>query len=186
MSYFCTFVIPTIGRDTLRRTLQSVIDQTDPDWNAIVVADGLTADWTPPWMHTRILHAHTLKRLGVNNHGGMARNHALSNYVGAWVAFVDDDDRVDPNYVRWLKEDSKDRDVVVFHMRLPDGGVLPAGDALGCGGVGISFAVRGEFQKQNNLWFVPSSIEDWTFLEHCMNFGARIKVSDKIAYYVRH
>ena len=39
---FCSTIIPTIGRDTLRRTVCSVLDQTLTDWELILVDDGTT------------------------------------------------------------------------------------------------------------------------------------------------
>lgn len=186
MPYFCTFITPTIGRDTLTRTIQSVINQTCADWNMHVVGDGLGSDWKPPWLHQRILFSNLSQKHGTSNHGGMCRNHALSTAVGQWFAFVDDDDRLDEHYLEWLREESINRDVVVFRMKYPDESVLPSGDALALGNVGISFAVRSEFQRASNVWFIPSETEDWGFLSSLLSSGARLKMSSRIAYYVRH
>lgn len=186
MSYLATFIVPTMGRDTLRRALDSIIAQTDPDWDAHIIGDGLGENWTPPWIHQRMLWSNTPSKLGAGNRGGMLRNHALSTAVGQWFAFLDDDDRMDIHYLEWLRVESKDKDLVVFHMKYPDGTVLPPGDHLSLGSVGISFAVRSEFQRQHNIWFVPSEIEDWIFIETALKMGARVKVSPHIAYYVRH
>ena len=38
-----TFIIPTIGRHTLSKTLDSLINQTNPNWKAIVIFDGITS-----------------------------------------------------------------------------------------------------------------------------------------------
>jgi glycosyltransferase involved in cell wall biosynthesis len=35
-----TFIVPSIGRDTLPRTIKSLENQTNQDWNAIIVFDG--------------------------------------------------------------------------------------------------------------------------------------------------
>jgi glycosyltransferase involved in cell wall biosynthesis len=35
-----TFIIPTIGRDTLHRTIESLEKQANNNWNAIVIFDG--------------------------------------------------------------------------------------------------------------------------------------------------
>lgn len=39
-----TFIIPTIGRDTLSKTIDSLINQTNPNWKAIIVFDGIPSN----------------------------------------------------------------------------------------------------------------------------------------------
>lgn len=186
MSVFCTFILPSVGRSTIDRTIKSIVDQTDSDWNAMVVGDGLGGNWSPGWQHCKIWSSVVYPKVGTGNFGGEMRNHAMRNAVGEWFAFVDDDDRVDINYVSWLKEESKNSDVVVFRMRFDDGRILPSEHGLSCGGVGISFAVKSQFQRDNNIWFIPGETEDWTMLEQFGNKKAQIHVSDRVAYYVRH
>ena len=36
-----TFIIPTIGRDTLSNTIKSLEEQTNQNWNAIIIFDGI-------------------------------------------------------------------------------------------------------------------------------------------------
>ena len=36
-----TFIIPSIGRPSLQRTINSLMDMKDPDWKAIIVFDGI-------------------------------------------------------------------------------------------------------------------------------------------------
>ena len=36
-----TFIIPTIGRDTLKRSIKSIEDQTSDQWKVIVIFDGV-------------------------------------------------------------------------------------------------------------------------------------------------
>lgn len=188
MGFFATFIIPTLGRETLRRALESVRDQTDQDWNAHVIGDGLAAAWTPPWLHPRILYANIEVRQGKENHGAEPRNQAMRHAVGQWLCFLDDDDRLDVDYLKWLRAESEDKDLVVFQMRYSDGSVLPplGTVSLAAGQVGISFAIRAEFQRERKLWFSPSAEEDWTFLKSAIDSGARGRLSEKVAYYVRH
>jgi glycosyltransferase involved in cell wall biosynthesis len=37
-----TFIIPTIGRPTLKRTINSLQQLTNKNWNAIVIFDGIS------------------------------------------------------------------------------------------------------------------------------------------------
>lgn len=188
MSFFATFIVPSIGRDTLCRTLKSVVDQTDPDWNALVIGDGLGGNWRCPWHHCKIWTSVVYPKVGFANAGGFMRNHGMRNSVAEWFCFVDDDDRLDAHYVEWLKEEGKEKDLVVFRMLYEDGHKLPPDGTVSLvgGQVGISFAVRAEFQRKHNIWFVPSTEEDWTFLKTAIDLGARGRLSDRVGYYVRH
>lgn len=188
MAPFATFIIPTSGRDTISRSLKSIVDQTDPDWSALVVGDGLGGNWRCPWHHANIWTSVIYPKVGFANAGGQMRNHGMRNGVGHWFCFLDDDDRLDVNYLKWLREESVEKDLVVFQMQYDDGYVLPPPKttSLVGGQVGISFAVRAEFQREKNLWFIPSMEEDWTFLNTAISLGARGRFCEKIAYYVRH
>lgn len=188
MGYFATFIVPTTGRDTLSRTLKSIVEQTDTDWNALVIGDGLGGNWRCPWHHHKIWTSVIYPKVGFANAGGQMRNHGMANAVGDWLCFVDDDDRLDINYLKWLREEANDKDLVVFHMQYDDGSVLPPFNtsSLVGGQVGISFALRAEFQREKKLWFVPSMEEDWTILNAAITGGARGRLCPKIGYYVRH
>lgn len=182
---FCSFVIPTIGRPTLDRALQSLVNQTDPDWNAIVVADSVYG-FCLPRIDNRILFVNLSDKSGQSNHGGYVRNHGISHTSGEWIGFLDDDDRLDHDYVMWLKQEQEGADIVVFRMRYSDGTTLPPGTDIIMGQVGISFAVRNSIVRAKTFGFGNSDIEDWAFLDVARNQGARIKVSSRTAYYVRH
>lgn len=180
---FVTFVIPTIGRETLSRALDSVKGQTLEDWDAIIVADGVEVQ-SPEHKHIRLERLE--QRQGTANHGALARNRGLDLATGEWVAFLDDDDRLDLKYAEWLKEESPDQDFVVFRMTYPEGPVLPPGDQLLPCQVGISFAIRRQFAKERNISFDPGPHEDWHFIKTVLGHSARTKVSEHLAYYVRH
>jgi len=36
-----TFIIPTIGRDTLQRSIDCLLEQTIQEWKAIIIFDGI-------------------------------------------------------------------------------------------------------------------------------------------------
>ena len=39
-----TFIIPTIGRNTLTRTVISLLQQTNKNWKAIIIFDGIKSN----------------------------------------------------------------------------------------------------------------------------------------------
>lgn len=183
---FVSFIIPTLGRESLNRTLQSLVDQTDPYWQALVIADSVP-NWCLPQIDNRIYGMNLTRKEGNANCAGLVRDHGITNACGEWLGFVDDDDSLEPDYVKWLREESVGQDVVVFGMRCgPAGQVLPPGKELVCGYVGISFAVRSQFRREKGIWFSNYGAEDYQFLDNARRLGARIKVSDRVAYRVRH
>ena len=87
-------VLPTYDRTTLLRdAVDSVANQTWREWELLVVNDGSTIrveDWLPPDSRIHVVHL---------VHGGniaRARNIGLSRAVGAYVGFLDSDDRWHP------------------------------------------------------------------------------------------
>ncbi len=95
-----SIVLPTHNRaHLLPRALRSVLAQTDPDFELVVVDDGSTDD-TPAVLagfaqDPRIRSS----RNDVARGAPAARNLAVRNARGKWVAFVDDDDELLPDYI---------------------------------------------------------------------------------------
>lgn len=186
-----TFIIPTKGRPTLKRTLKSLLNQTCPDWEAIVVAD-CVPDFLLPLRDPRVLSFNLPEKMGRGLHlAAEVRNFALDVAHSEWIGFVDDDDTLDSHYVQWLQEEGAGFDVVIFRMRYrvprtEDGAiVIPRGRMLQDAEVGISFAVREDFRRKHDLRFPAEECEDCRFLQRAQEKLARIKYSNYTAYYVR-
>lgn len=198
---FVTFVIPTKGRETLERTLDSLMDLDAGNWNAIVVGDGLNpANHIGPvydeWM--------TFFRGPALRSAGLTRNVALDmlrfreaadpSAIGKYIAFVDDDDWISQDYVRKLAEaDQHNPDVVVFRMDHPTLGIVPHphDDTIRHGNVGISYAVRYDpwmrefrFIKEKLQQEGPDGNEDIQLLLRFKQSGAKIHVSPHVTYHV--
>ena len=93
-------VIPTFNRcGTLGRALESVFGQSMQDLEILVVDDGST-DGTAGAVAS--FDADKLKyiRLSVNRGGSAARNVEISLAKGEFIAFLDDDDRWEPDKLR--------------------------------------------------------------------------------------
>jgi glycosyltransferase involved in cell wall biosynthesis len=88
--YTVSVIIPTYNRETvLRRSVISVLEQTHPPQEIIVVDDGST-DGTEQLISNEFPQVQYLKQ---ENRGiSAARNTGISHAVSKWIAFLDSDD----------------------------------------------------------------------------------------------
>lgn len=97
-----TVVTPTCGRvDMLRRSVASVLSQTHTNLELIVVDDAST-DGTAAWLATVDDDRLVVIRNGESLGEGGSRNVALDRASGDVIAFVDDDNWYDPDWLRSL------------------------------------------------------------------------------------
>ena len=83
-----SIVIPTFNRyHTLKRTLNSVFEQTYKNFEVILVDDGSTDDTRKIENEFDIIYIYQ-KNLGVSR----ARNEGIKSARGEWIAFLDSDD----------------------------------------------------------------------------------------------
>lgn len=196
-----TFVIPTIpGRkDVLERALGSLLAQSDPDWYAIVVGDGFQPFVPQAWMADDRLDFIEAPPSGS---AGLTRNAGLEKVETRWCSFLDDDDYLDPRYVKWLRNTqaapvTEGFGCVVFRMLHPELGVLPDKEQpeIKWGGVGISFSVRTALISEHNLKFIrevdphnpepgKAKNEDIHFLESLKRLNYRLYIHPEVAYFV--
>ena len=91
-------IVPTYNRaDMVLRAVHSILGQTEPDFEVLIVDDG-SSDGT-----AAVLGSVDDPRVQVleTDHAGVchARNLALATARGAWVAFLDDDNEWRPTYL---------------------------------------------------------------------------------------
>jgi hypothetical protein len=184
-----TFIIPTIGRPTLNRTLNSLLAlQGDFSWKALVAYDGISIPENI-LQDERIAHI-SVEKTGTTRQAGTVRNSVFNKVTTSWLAFVDDDDSLVSRWGTYFQEELKnkpDLDIIIFRMIYTDGLIYPVpGDRdFKLNEVGISFAIKKEFIDKNNIRFVNSPCEDYDLLNYCRSIGAKYTLSEKIAYLVR-
>lgn len=182
-----TFIIPTIGRNTLKYAIQSIENQTDDDWKIIIVFDGIkpTIDVTNP----KIKILETTKRGKDKNSAGNVRNYGMRHVDTEWIAFLDDDDIISNDYVETFKKELHKYsfiDVLIFRMyRKNQNDILPRlqTDNFYEGEVGISFVLKTEIFK-SGLQFIPSSTEDYDYLNRMRERKYIIMISPYVTYFV--
>jgi hypothetical protein len=181
-----TFIIPSVGRPTLGRTLQSLQAMSNPGWNAIVVFDGV--DPVPPVADPRIVYT-SISKQGYANCAGQVRNQGIRHVKTQWVAFVDDDDILLPNYLdKFYEELETGAEVIIFRMYSTfDDRVVPPLDHSDfyMAHVGISFCLKTSICQKENVWFNSCSFEDYDLLNRLRSLRKRIRISPSVTYAVR-
>jgi glycosyltransferase involved in cell wall biosynthesis len=200
-----TFVIPSLDRRSLLRTLRSLQAQSDRRWNAIVLFDGLQHEsCSSLFDDKRIEFCHlTDRRRGsvTKQHGtaGSVRNVALEKIeqsgsdAGEWVAFVDDDDYVAPHYVERLLQLAAEQctvDLFLFRALLEHGEsilIKPAKQMVETQSIAqneapISFAVRRSACRQHQLRFEQHNSEEFDFLNRAKDV-VRHRLVNEVLYF---
>lgn len=110
------FIIPTWERpEELKLILQSLMVQTNPNWTAHVIIDGLTNDYREVkdmyQNESRVRFSHVD---GPNNDWGhTARNYGLDHAQEEWIVMTGDDNYYIPTFVQnFLTEGEEGRDLV--------------------------------------------------------------------------
>ncbi|WP_179670518.1 glycosyltransferase family 2 protein [Salinimicrobium sediminis] len=101
-----SIIIPTFNSaHSLPVTIKSVLDQTDNNWELIIIDDGSTDETKEVIKHflddERIIY-HFQKNLGVTT----ARNMGVELSRGEYIIFLDSDDRFLPGLLNRLKEEN--------------------------------------------------------------------------------
>lgn len=182
-----TFVIPSLNRPTLKKSIESLINQTNPNWKAIIIYDGVDGD---EFEDDRIQTYKIQKLGGFSPHHGMAglvRNFGIEKVETEWIGFLDDDDTIDKNYVKILFEKYNKYDFVVWRMVYKNGLVLPPFhlNELKFAAVGISFCYKKTIFKE--LFFSQNRDgEDFDFLIELKNQSNKFVITPEVMYNVKH
>ena len=198
-----TFIVPTIGRETLSRSITSLLNQTDSSWKCIIVFDdvpiieciihngqpySLVDDkrFTLLWKDKmgKINDDESFGRIG--GQAGLVRNHGLEIANTKWIGFLDDDDSLNPNYVEMLKAKYAEYDVVIWRMIYDFGKILPYPDSdeLRWGTVGISFCYKNTFKDQRVT--ANDQGEDLIFLTSLLQKTNNYVITPEVMYNVGH
>ena len=108
---YITFIMSVLNtrESWIKRAVDSVIHQTNSNWELIIVDDGSnkeTADYLDEIgkMENRI-RVHHQEKQGLS----VARNYGMDNATGRWVTFIDADDWIEETYVEEILNQLKNR-----------------------------------------------------------------------------
>jgi len=192
-----TFIIPSIGRESLFYSAESLINQTITEWKAIIVLDGITINM----LNNNILNllederfeVHEIEKVGLNiNQAAKVRNYGMSvvDENCEWIAFLDDDDTIARDYIETFKNELfiyPECDVYIYRMINNDHRVIPKLNSMNfqvCD-VGISFIIKRNIYI-SGLEFEPDGTEDYIYLNKIRKNGYKIIISPYVKYYVRN
>ncbi len=101
---FFSVVIATYNRSHLiKRALDSLIKQTEADWEALIIDDGST-DNTYESVSSYLSAYQKIKYLKINHHGMIyAKNKGIHISSGKYITFLDSDDEYHPNHLEYRK-----------------------------------------------------------------------------------
>ena len=113
-SHLISVVIPIYNaEDTLRECVQSVLRQSYPDYELILVDDGSSdnsstiCDEYANLVNVTIIHQQNKGRTA-------ARHEGVKNAKGAWIAFVDSDDQLEPHALEKFSERIDEQTDIIF------------------------------------------------------------------------
>lgn len=181
---YITFIIPSIGRDTLSFSIESLLKQNNPKWKCIVIFDGIEKNIAIK--DERIQYFEIEKTKGVINQASDVRNYGIQKANTEWIAFLDDDDTITDDYVEIFYQEQKifDFDIYIFRM-LMDKRIIPAYDCfdIKAADVGISFVCHRKIF--DIISFENSHTEDFDFLNKASIKKCKIIISNTIKYFVK-
>ena len=181
-----TFLTPTLGRETLARSLKSIDEQPLKEHLSIVCFDGIspTISETP---RRRVMSCLPQKN------AGPVRNIMLPLVQTKWIGFLDDDDMLTPDAMEIIKNNSNsDLDLILFRLLVNKGrrswthpkshinGIGPAR----LGDLTMSFIIKKEFVDLHTLRFNRGIGEDFKFLKEADRLGAKSTMLETPIYFV--
>ena len=209
------FIIPSLGRQSLISTIQSLINlniNSNNEWKALIIFDGIKNNLDKDYIQTINKHQQFLfleiEKSGIeiqqnqqhqqqheNNCAGYVRNYGINYLISheiqsEYISFLDDDDTIHPNYLDYLnnEENNYDFEVIIFRMMYKNYNIVPhlLTKKIERKNVGISFALKYELLVKNKeLRFSNHSFEDFIFIFQLQNLKKKILISKYIAYFVK-
>jgi glycosyltransferase involved in cell wall biosynthesis len=181
-----TFIIPSINRDTIVKSVNSLLLQTNPNWECIIIYDGVDGtEFDDPRIKT-IKIDKTGMFGSVHGQSGLVRNYGLKQCTTEWIGFLDDDDTIHENYVSTLFEKYSDYDFIIWRMIEPTGRVIPrvGNNTISFGEVGISFCYKNKFKDL--LFDNNRDGEDYDMVQKLKSMSNNYIIASEVYYNIRH
>ena len=129
---FFSIVLPTYNRARLLdRAVASVLAQSEPDWELLVMDDGSTDGTWASLCGWRRLDDRLCCWRHANRGQAAARNHMLAQARAPWIVFLDSDDEFEPRHLarhRAAIEADPNVDLWISPMRVVGSPLVPSRD----------------------------------------------------------
>ena len=179
-----TFIIPTIGRESLLDSIESIKNQNNNNWRIIIVFDGIKNNFK---ILDNKIEIYEINKKGKSfNEASEVRKFGISKVKSKWIGFLDDDDTISNDFVDIFLKENKilNFDIYIFRMNM-DNRIIPSINekTFKICDVGISFVLNKNVF--NNINFENSPTEDFDFLKKAESNNYRIIISNHVTYFVK-
>lgn len=185
-------ITPSIGRDSLSNTIESIKNIKYDNWISIIIFDGIRKNIEIEDDRFIILE---VKKLGIKNYAGLVRNKAFdyilkNNIISNFICFVDDDDTLSPYYIHNLNKEleiNQDAELIIFRMIETKDGLYQVypqerETKIKIGKVGISFCIKYNLMKYK---FVNDQFEDFRYIKNIESNKHKIILSSYVNYFIK-
>ncbi len=186
-----TFILPIYKVEQyLPRAIQSLKNQTVPDWEAILVDDG-SPDGCGELIDKAAAEDPRFKAVHQKNQGiGLARNAGLDRATGDYIHFYDPDDEIVPEFVETVSQAAEKTDADVVFFGYYEKYVDEAGNETGrklitppLNGTFSDEPFKTHFDKLTTLYYAWSKAVRRSLIEeHHVRFNQKKLVEDGIFY----
>lgn len=188
------FILPTIGRESLKESIESIINLNgDHKWKVIVLFDGVKNN-IENIKNENIVYLEINKcgNIDKKNNAGLVRNKGFqyileNNLESKYIGFLDDDDSIHPDYLINLYNEEKffDFDCIIFRMMYHNYKIVPhpLTNKIERCNVGISFVIKRELITKYK--FVNHAFEDYIYIISLKKDKIQILLSKYVNYFVK-
>lgn len=182
-----TFIIPSIGRPSLKTAIESALNQNDYNTNVIVVFDNCNIN--EMINDDRVIYIRTHKNVWGSGARNVGIDYSIKNIKTEFISFLDDDDYVLPNFNKVLYN-YKNYELIIHSMKYEyhpkKRKIIPvsSGKEIQRGWMGIGMSVKTKVLKSINVRFIPQSAADFMFAKTLISKGVNHYKTGILTYIV--
>ena len=171
---FNTFIIPSIGRKSLKASIESALKQSHYSTRVIVVFDNCRINKMVK--DDRVIYLKSDKDVWGSGARNIGINYAVKNINSEFISFLDDDGVVLDNFNKVLS-DHKQYELIIHSIKFPfhsaNRRIIPlkSGKGIARGWMGIAMSVKTKILKNKNIRFIPKGAADFEFAKSLIDNG---------------
>ena len=189
------FIIPTIGRNSLKESIKSIFDlKGSYKWKSIVIFDGIKNNLNESYNENIIfLEIEKCGNIDIKNNAGLVRNKGIeyileNNIKSKYIGFLDDDDTLNPEFIINLYNEEKNFnfDCIIFRMMYDNFKIVPhqLTTRIEKKNIGISFVIKFNIIEENYR-FINHPYEDYIYVYYLKYKKKKILLSKYVNYFVK-